>query len=132
LRLDIYLRDTVAPFIETVLASNADISNNPANAISDTVGNTVYYQHSINYGIPCATPAGEYEVIYHNANTNVNTTIPISIRTCPVSSSTVLPLSPAPTDTPSVANSTEESQPSVNGTVPETSEPSTLSSSNGI
>lgn len=79
MNLKIYLRGIDASSNETVIAENADVSSNPENAVHVPNSETIYYQHSINYNIPTTTPAGDYEVIYQNTNTNVNTTIPISI-----------------------------------------------------
>lgn len=125
MKLNIYLRGTDVSFNETAIAIDVDVSNNPVYGVPDPASNTVYYQHSMNYDIPCSTPAGGYEVIFHNANTNVNTTIPISILPCAPPSSGILNLSstlssavPTATDPtvdsqPSATDSSTDSQPSV-------------------
>lgn len=95
LNLNIYLRGMDASSNETVIAENADVSNSPENAVHDPNSQSIYYQHSINYNIPTTTPAGDYEVIYQNMNTNVNTTIPISIMAY-VAPSSALPSSAVP------------------------------------
>lgn len=79
LQLNLYLRGVDVAFDETTIALNADISNDPSTAISNNLDGTVYYQHSVNYFIPPEVPAGNYQVTYQNAHTNVNTTIPISM-----------------------------------------------------
>lgn len=42
------------------------------------VDNIIYYQHSINYAIPTAYPAGNYECIFENAVSRTNTSIFVS------------------------------------------------------
>lgn len=85
LKLNIYLTSTsVSGFNETVIAVDADINNDPTSTVPITQGTTTYYQHSVNYQIPPTTPAGQYQVIYQNVNTNLNTSIPITIQSEPV------------------------------------------------
>ncbi|CEG84127.1 hypothetical protein RMATCC62417_17974 [Rhizopus microsporus] len=105
LKLNIYLTSTsISGFNETVIAADADISNDPTNTVPITQGTTTYYQHSVNYQIPPTTPAGQYQVIYQNVNTNSNTSIPITIQPEPVVNGAS---SGTPSEgTPSLANTT--------------------------
>ncbi|CEI86288.1 hypothetical protein RMCBS344292_00731 [Rhizopus microsporus] len=103
LKLNIYLTSTsVSGFNETVIAVDADINNDPTSTVPITQGTATYYQHSVNYQIPPTIPAGQYQVIYQNVNTNLNTSIPITIQSEPVVNGTSS--GTASEGTPSFAN----------------------------
>ncbi|KAG2204765.1 hypothetical protein INT46_006158 [Mucor plumbeus] len=78
--LNIYLKSADASFNEAAIVLSADTSNNPTYHVPIKVDNTTYYQHSINYAIPIAYPAGNYECIFENTVSRTNTSIPVSFR----------------------------------------------------
>ncbi|KAI9495072.1 hypothetical protein BDB00DRAFT_760868 [Zychaea mexicana] len=84
--LNIYLTSsTVANATTTAIAAPADVSKDASSALTED-GKTIY-QHIINYALPASTAAGSYSVIFEATNTNVNTTIPVTIRAAAAASS---------------------------------------------
>ncbi|KAI8888761.1 hypothetical protein K501DRAFT_172423 [Backusella circina FSU 941] len=106
LKLNIYLKPLNVYYTEQVIAYGADVSNNPVGNVPIVVDGQTYYQHSINYPIPATAPAGNYEVIYQNMNTNSNTSIPISVLAYVATATANVPATAAPT----VAASTGSAQ----------------------
>ncbi|KAI7869375.1 hypothetical protein BDF14DRAFT_1701739, partial [Spinellus fusiger] len=80
LALSIYF-NTVDPslnFTETVITSNADISQ--GFSFRRTQNTIIYYEHELSYSIPNTTHAGNYQVIFVDAFSRTNTSVPIVVR----------------------------------------------------
>ncbi|KAI8878906.1 hypothetical protein K501DRAFT_147548, partial [Backusella circina FSU 941] len=80
LALSVYFttKDTSLNFSETLITSNADLSQ--GFSFKRGQGDNVVYEHQLSYSIPNNTVAGDYQVVFLDAYTRFNTTIPIIVR----------------------------------------------------
>ncbi|KAI8391672.1 uncharacterized protein BYT42DRAFT_557669 [Radiomyces spectabilis] len=61
-----------------VITENADISQ--GFSFRRTANTMVYYEHQLNYLIPNATRPGNYQVVFQDAISRTNTSVPIVVR----------------------------------------------------
>ncbi|KAI8368870.1 hypothetical protein EDC96DRAFT_422794, partial [Choanephora cucurbitarum] len=71
-------QDSTLNFTQVVITSNADISQ--GFSFKRMRNTDVYYEHQVTYAIPNSTIAGTYQVIFSDAISNTNITVPIVVR----------------------------------------------------
>ncbi|KAH8552475.1 hypothetical protein BGW37DRAFT_519247 [Umbelopsis sp. PMI_123] len=112
LQLSVYLVSSGSSNLtQLTISQNADVTEDTS-SLQNKNGQS-YWMHTINFVIPTTIPSGSYNVVFEDAASHTNTTVPITINAAAVSSmsSAIMSSSAPPSAAATSASSPAASSP---------------------